>query len=452
MDDGIRSLANSPVLTSKFFSSLTDYFLREFRFLLCLEDVRQQNVSVNVNLGAAYCCLARHGSHSTPLKHATFSQFVERMNDESMQLYFIKDCPACVSRAVDRECGALDSESAITVVKIYFFSNERQSRTVARAVWDSEKNAFKLLDMENIGVSFNWAIFSLDETLIRQRTDEAMKKAVSESPSAEAAAAAAAKAARAKTVAYPFEVEFRAFRRWRQHADHPAAPLAEAILELLSTAEHGLISHGSSAGYEHLDLSNICELDYAADDINVESITVEHTARVKPQGTDLMVDNTTSLFIENFAAARDLKEQIARYGPAEVAARQSASNNNFYGRGGGGGGGSSLGLGGGIGIGGGGGGFGMRGASRGGRGRGGAVQPPSQYDLEMMESVLRPASKLTFFRSRGSTIHWKFKLNSSVEENIAPMAEALRFVQQVLVTANDIERNSDRGGAAPEAL
>lgn len=437
-------LANSPVLTSKYFSSLTTYFMREFRYLLSMEDARSQNVSVNVNLGAAYCCLARHGSYSTPLRHATFGQFVQRMNDESMQLYFIKDCPTCVSRAVDRECGSLYHDSSVTLVKINFFSNERQSHSVARAVWDSTANAFRLLDMENMGVSFNWSIFSLDETYACKSEVEQRPSIIPSQPPAaigknggeesvsafhhpprpvdEESAAAESNSIRNKTVAYPFEVEFRAFRRWKQHSDHPAAALAEAILERISIAESNLINHGSSIGYERMDLSKVCEADYAAEDFNVESIVVEHTARMKPTGTDITVDTTTSLFIENFAAARTLKERVAQYGAASVAAMQNPSNNNY-----------------------------MRGQSngRGGRCRGGAgmAMPPVN-----MEEVLQPTSKLTFFRSRGTTIHWRFKPGCSVEENLAPMAEALKFVQQVLHTANDIERNSARGGAAPDAL
>ncbi|KPI83643.1 hypothetical protein ABL78_7315 [Leptomonas seymouri] len=520
-----NSVANSPVLTARRFSSLQDYFLREFRFLLGLEDVRAQNVSVKINLGAAYCCLARQGSYSTPLKHATFGEFVERMNTESMQLYFIRDCPACVSRAVDMESGSLNFPASSTTIKIIFFSNERQSRSIARAVWDSDEDQFRLLDVENVGVTFNWSVFSLDETFVRRkrelkgeaaatmgggsftgssavqpppanpiyrtaaaaapapppqpiyrspaagaaararmgpapvgigvgldmpthdeeeagaaaRTSAANREgwqaasSLSEDPSAaspqQPAAAVVAEddedeLARNKTVAYPFEVEFRAFRRWKQQGDNPAAPLAKAILEELSLAEHNYLSHGSSVAYERMDLTNVCKVDFAAEDLNVESIVVEHTSRVKPEGTDLLVDNTTSLFIENFAAARQLKAKVRSYGPVKVAAMQNPSNNNKM---------RAI--------------YTARRAEGHGGGRDGLRLSP-----EEMKEVLMPTSKLTFFRSRGSTIHWKLRPNCSLEENIAPMAEALSFLQQVLHTANDIERTSARGGAAPNAL
>ncbi|KPA86822.1 hypothetical protein ABB37_00877 [Leptomonas pyrrhocoris] len=534
-----NSIANSPVLTARRFSALHDYFLREFRLLLNLEDVRTQNVSVKINLGAAYCCLARQGSYSTPLKHATFGEFVERMNTESMQLYFIRDCPACVSRAVDMESGSLNFPASTTTVKINFFSNERQSRSIARAVWDSDEDQFRLLDVENIGVTFNWSVFSLDETFVRRkrelmgeaaaaaattmggdsnssfgpsavgppsanasyrtaaakvppppvyrspaagaaararigpapvgigmdlaapvhRNDDddsgalaaagrpasvsngggvehataATAPADSDAPSLHMSSTAAAVAeddddeddlARNKTVAYPFEVEFRAFRRWKQQGDNPAAPLAKAILEELSLAEHNYLSHGSSVAYERMDLTNVCEVDYAADDLNVESIVVEHTSRVKPEGTDLFVDNTTSLYIENFAAARQLKDKVRAYGPVKTAAMQNPNNNNK-----------------------------MHAicAERRAEGHGGS-RDGLRLTPEEMREVLMPISKLTFFRSRGSTIHWKLRPNCSLEENIAPMTEALSFLQQVLHTANDIERTSARGGAAPNAL
>lgn len=442
-----HNLANSPVLTAKRFSSLRDYFLREFRFLLTLDDVCTQNVSVKINLGAAYCCLARQGSYSTPLKHATFGEFVERMNVESMQLYFIKDCPACVSRAVDMESGSLRFPANSTIVKINFFSNERQSRSIARAIWDSQTNMFQLLDVENVGVTFNWTVFALDESFVRRKRKSDSGSHGVESSTAPPAVGAplggptapageegdkAAESpddeddlARNKTIAYPFEVEFRAFRRWKQQADNPAAPLAKAILEELSLAEHNYLSHGSSAAYERMDLTNVCEMDYAAEDFNVESIVVEQTSRVKPEGTDLLVDNTTSLFIENFAAARQLKQKVTMYGPLKVAAMQNASNNNY-----------------------------MRGVAgeKHHRGRGPGPSDGLQLNPDQIEEVLRPTSKLTFFRSRGSTIHWKLHPHSNVEENIAPMTEALAFLQQVLHTANDIERTSARGGAAPDAL
>ncbi|CCW70182.1 unnamed protein product [Phytomonas sp. Hart1] len=446
-------LANSPVLTSKYFTTLKDYFLREFRFLLSLEDVRPQHVSLNIHLGSAYCCLARHGSHATPLKHASFIQFVERMNDESMQLYFINDCPTCVSRAVDMECGALHHEVSLTLVKINFFSNERQTRMTARARWDSKENAFKLADMEGMGVCFNWTVFSLDDLDAEaannqyssndvQLTGDSFGNPYEDTSSMKdstvlegGSATAQATGGRKKTVAYPFEVEFRVFRRWKQHQDHPAAELANAILDKLSLAEHNFINYGSSVGYERMDLSHVCEEDYAAEDYNVESIVVEHTSRVKPRGTDLLIDTTTSLFIENFAAARQLKEQIAQYGPERVAAMQKPSNNNFM-RGG------TIPA------------MGARHTQKQtmpraaqNRGRGGAGKLP-----DYMEEVLCPSSKLTFFRSRGSTVHWRFRPSYSINENLAPLSEAMTFVQQVLKTANNIERNALRGGAAPEAL
>ncbi|KEG12514.1 hypothetical protein DQ04_01651050 [Trypanosoma grayi] len=392
------SVANSPVLTATRFDTLQKYFFSEFQFLLGLEDIRMQHVSICLNLGAAYCCLAREGSYSTPLKYATFSEFVQRMNEESMQLYFLKDAPTCVSRAVDRECGALQSEATFSLVKICFFSNERQSRSVARAMWDAHENRFVLLDMENSGVTFTWTVFSVDET------------GADSGSSGGGVDAAGNRVMRKKTVAFPFELELHAYRRWKQHTEHPAAPIAEAILDKLSLAEHNLIHYGSTVGYESMDLSHVCEVDAESEDFNVESIIVEHTSRVKPRGTDLTVDSTSSLWIENFAAARALKERLAQGLVDRNSFQQS-----------------------------------MRDKPRS-RGRG----PPLPHATK--SQALTPASRLTFFRSRGSTVHWKLRPGCSIEENLAPLSEALRFAQQVINTANEIERTSVRGGAAPDAL
>ncbi|KAG8344871.1 hypothetical protein TRVL_04303 [Trypanosoma vivax] len=432
------SVANSPVLTATRFDTLHSYFFSEFRHLLQLEDVRTHQVSINLNLGAVYCCLAREGSYSTPLKYATFSEFVQRMNEESMQLYFLKDAPACVSRAVDRECGALQSEASLSLVKIYFFSNERQSRTVARAMWDAHENRFVLLEMENSGVTFTWTVFSVDESGVPTQTSGQGSSGLREDDSCGKGAEGGAMGApntvgtsnvsggtstqhgastgvpvRKKTVAFPFELELRAYRRWRQHKDHPVAPIAEAILDKLSLAEHNLIQFGSTIGYENMDLSKVCEADFESEDFNVESIIVEHTSRVKPRGTDLTVDSTSSLWIENFAAARAFRErQASGYENSSM----KTTNRRAVG------------------------------ASRhpGGKSRGHLPQDSNKPST--------PASRLTFFRSRGSTIHWKLRPGQSPEENLAPLSEALHFVQQVLNTANEIEGKSARGGEAPTAL
>ncbi|RNF06855.1 hypothetical protein TraAM80_03800 [Trypanosoma rangeli] len=419
------SMANSPVLTVTRFDGLQKYFFDEFTHLLSLEDVRMQHVSINLNLGAAYCCLAREGSYSTPLKYATFSEFVQRMNEESMQLYFMKDAPTCVSRAVDRECGALQSEAVFSLVKICFFSNERQSRSVARAMWDAYENRFVLLDMENAGVTFTWTVFSVDETGIAaapmgpspQDVGNLSTVGVDGNGSGGGDGGGAGTgpdgngAMRKKTVAFPFELEFHVYRRWKQHTEHPAAPIAEAILDKLSLAEHNLIHYGSTIGYESMDLSHVCEVDAESEDFNVESIIVEHTSRVKPRGTDLTVDSTSSLWIENFAAARALKNRLAQGNISATTVPQA-----------------------------------VRERPRGREGRGPATpHVPKQ-------KTLHPASRLTFFRARSSTVHWKLRPSCSTEENLAPLSEALHFARQVINTANEIERTSVRGGAAPDAI
>ncbi|KAF8301023.1 hypothetical protein TcYC6_0058200 [Trypanosoma cruzi] len=407
------SVSNSPVLTATRFDTLRKYFFDEFKHLLSMEDVRMQHVSINLNLGAAYCCLAREGSYSTPLKYATFSEFVQRMNEESMQLYFLKDAPTCVSRAVDRECGALQSEAVFSLVKICFFSNERQSRSVARAMWDAHENRFVLLDMESSGVTFTWTVFSVDETGVAVAAPKSANEENGNLGAVGSGTAPIGKVVmRKKTVAFPFELEFHAYHRWKQHTEHPAAPIAEAILDKLSLAEHNLIHHGSTIGYESMDLSHVCEVDAESEDFNVESIIVEHTSRVKPRGTDLTVDSTSSLWIENFAAARALKSRIAQgMVPITTVSHHVAREKP--------------------------------------RGRGGRG-PPTQHVAK--QNLVTPASRLTFFRSRSSTVHWKLRPGYSTDENLAPLSEALCFAQQVINTANEIERTSVRGGAAPDAL
>ncbi|EKF38739.1 hypothetical protein MOQ_001050 [Trypanosoma cruzi marinkellei] len=409
------SVENSPVLTTTRFDSLRKYFFDEFKHLLSMEDVRMQHVSINLNLGAAYCCLAREGSYSTPLKYATFSEFVQRMNEESMQLYFLKDAPTCVSRAVDRECGALQSEAVFSLVKICFFSNERQSRSVARAMWDAHENRFVLLDMESSGVTFTWTVFSVDESGVAVA---APKFSTEENGNVGAVGSGTVPSGkfvtRKKTVAFPFELEFHAYHRWKQHTEHPAAPIAEAILDKLSLAEHNLIHHGSTIGYESMDLSHVCEVDAESEDFNVESIIVEHTSRVKPRGTDLTVDSTSSLWIENFAAARALKNRISQGMVPVTSVSHHVTREKTRGRG-----------------------------NRG-------PPPPAQHVTK--QNFVTPASRLTFFRSRSSTVHWKLRPGYSADENLAPLSEALCFAQQVIRTANEIERTSVRGGAAPDAL
>lgn len=290
-----------PVLTTRYFKHLAGQFSNELAELWKLEDIAKQRTTVQLNFGTVYVCA---NNNSRTLQEATFLELIEKWNDESLQLYFINDCPPCVSRAVDSSCAMFHTLGSrnYSVVKLTFFSRDKQTRSIARALWNGEQEAFELVDIESIGVTFNWTIFSVD--------DEGCSEGVAHPPKEEATPETDA-AVRKKTVAFPVDLSFRAYYRSKNMSVHNASGTARLVLEKLTEAEHDIIRHGhSSHQYETMDLSSVCELDAKNADNKLESIQIEHCEQRKLRN-GLLIESSTCLLIEGFDKEDDSRRDGA---------------------------------------------------------------------------------------------------------------------------------------------
>lgn len=279
---GLATVLTSPVLAARHFRTLSGFFREQFLALWKLEDISKQRIQIRVEFGAGYACPS---NSSRRLDEASFHELISKWNDESAQLYMLNDCPPCLSRAVDSSCNSSDvhGNRKYSVVKITFFSQERQSRTIARALWNGDLNAFELIDVEGIGVTFSWTLFSVDEK-------QGCQGAVKVEPPVDLR----------KHVAFPVEVSFRAFYRSKQTMEHSAAAIAKEVLLMLTEAEHNMLRHGSASQYDTLDLTAVCELDAASKDYRIESIYIEHVDQRKLR-SGLLVESSSSMLIEGFS-------------------------------------------------------------------------------------------------------------------------------------------------------
>lgn len=357
--------ASFPVLTMKRFKGLAAYFEGHIKELWKLEDITRQRVQLTIDFGAAYVCGTNNQNRLA--SNTTFPELVEKWNDESLQVYFIPDCPPCVSRAVDaccREEGILVDHS-YSIVKLTFFSQQKQTRSVARAMWSGDLNAFELIDVESLGLTFDYTIFSVDTKSLQPQQvqvddDEAIKK----------------------MVAFPIQLSFRAFHRSKNVAEHGASATAKAVLARLTEAEHNIIRHGSASLYDALDLTAVCEADDRSNDFKIESIHIQHVDQ-KRLRNGLFVEGSNSLLIEGF----------------------------------------------------------------------GEAQKQLHLTLEE-EGRSQRGPRLSFFKTRSNTVHWKMNHDMSVEQNLESMDDAMKWSEKVLSKANVFSAKESKAGAtvAPEAL
>jgi hypothetical protein len=357
--------ASFPVLTMKRFKGVAAYFEQHIKELWELEDIKRQRVQLTIDFGAAYVCGTNNQNRLA--SNTTFPELVEKWNDESLQVYFIPDCPPCVSRAVDASCreeGVMVDHS-YSIVKLTFFSQQKQTRSVARAMWSGDLNAFELIDVESLGLTFEYTIFSVDKTALQpQQTlvddDEAMKK----------------------MVAFPMQLSFRAFHRSKNVAEHGASATAKAVLARLTEAEHNIIRHGSASLYDALDLTAVCEADDLSNDFKIESIHIQHIDQ-KRLRNGLFVEGSNSLLIEGF----------------------------------------------------------------------GEAQKQLHLTLEE-EGRSQRGPRLSFFKTRSNTVHWKMNHDQTVQQNLETMHVAMKWGEKVLSKANVFSAKESKAGAsvAPEAL
>jgi hypothetical protein len=265
---GCRVEGPWPVLTAPRLDAVTPFLVNELAGVCRLEDVGKHRVDVKVEFGAVYIAPANSRRR---IECLSFRDFVGGVIDGSTEYFFIGDAPPQISRAVDSLCGRRCPSLSYTHVKLIFFSQEKQSRTIARAKWDPSSNAFRLTDFESVGLSFAWTVFAAD-----------------------------AEKAEYKTTAFPFEVSLRAFNRFQHFSEHAALPIANDVIQLLTGLEHEVLSHGSKDDYISADLSPICDLNAASNDFRVESIWVEHYHQRRVSGGPLIVEAVDVLSIDGF--------------------------------------------------------------------------------------------------------------------------------------------------------
>lgn len=357
-----------PVLTMKRFKGLSAYFVDHIRELWGLEDISKQRIQLTIDFGTAYVCGTNNQNRLAA--NTTFPELVEKWNDESLQVYFINDCPSCVSRAVDACCSSegIVVNHSYSVVKLTFFSQHRQTRSVARAMWSGDSNAFELIDVESVGLTFDWTIFSFDRTSLPKRND-------SEADNDDGVK---------KMVAFPLQLSFRAFHRSKSVAEHGASATAKAVLARLTEAEHNIIRHGSASLYDAMDLTAVCEADDRSNDFKIESIQIQHVEQ-KRLRNGLFVEGSNCLLIEGFGEAQK--------------------------------------------------------------------QLHLQAQPEDSRSQQRGGPRLSFFKTRSNSVHWKMNFDLSVEQNLEPMHTALGWSETVIARANAFSAKESKAGAiAPEAL
>lgn len=293
------SSVTSALLTTKRIDALNVYLENEVDQFLMLDDVRYRATSIRLYLGKAYGCNSQRSQmHSRGLtsqghRGLSLSEFVQEVREESTGLYFIRDNPERVTEAVKEVYGRFNDQSALCFVKITLLSDEGQ-RTHTRARWDAVDNRFRIFDSETQGISLHWTIFPMEDEV------EEFLSSTPPAPHDDKA-----RGAFDKYIAYPFEVEMRSFRRWKETSHHPSKPLVEQVLHHLSTAERRVVLEGRANAYNELPLHHICSLDSDFQGgIHIEKITIERVYRKRIPQSEIIVDTASTLLLENFDEAR----------------------------------------------------------------------------------------------------------------------------------------------------
>lgn len=289
----------SAILTTKRIDALQAYLQNEVDQFLMLDDVRYRAASIRLYLGKAYGCNSQrsqihsNGFTDQDCRDLSLSKFVQEVGEESTGLYFIRDNPERVTEAVKEVCGGFFDHLALCFVKIALLSDEGQ-RTHTRARWDGSENRFRVFDSETQGISLHWTIFPMEDEV---------EEFLSCTPSAPLDDAP--RGASDTYIAYPFEVEMRSFRRWKENSQHASRPLVEQVLRHLSTAERGVVLEGRANAYNDLPLHHICTLDNDFQGgFHIEKITIERVYRKRIPQSEIIVDTASTLLLENFGEVR----------------------------------------------------------------------------------------------------------------------------------------------------
>ena len=265
----------APCLTMQRFIGLAPFFHQELIHLWSLEDISKQRVTIRLEFGNIFFS-ANSSSSNEPRSVLDLATSIAK---EAAQLFFINDAPLCVARALDvSTMGCVRAK--YTLVKIMFFSYEKQTFVVARALWDCQYNSFQLVDIEHVGVTFVWTVLYADTEAPERRN------------------------------IVPFEVQFRAFHRSKAVAGHPICAIARNILNQLTEAEHQKLQHGATS-WDSIDFNELFSTEEEGEikegekggkrkkeaPYEVSSVTIEHVDCIKVSD-GLVVNSSDSMHVE----------------------------------------------------------------------------------------------------------------------------------------------------------
>lgn len=303
---GENSLSrNHGFLTTRRMPALINFLKKEMADFLTLEDVRSCAASVRLFAGSAYGCsrqrsqLLSHGSMSES-RHPTYrlSEFVEDVGDESRDIYFIRENPECVTQAIQAICGASNDHSSLSFVKITLLSDEGQ-RTHTRAAWSELDQSFYVYSTETQGASLHWTVFPMEDEHVQGFLSSSAASCTSSTANPSSSPRQDA------FICYPFEVEMRAFHRWKEIKDHPSRPLIDCILHHLTNAEQKAVREGYAQAYSEIPTDQICRFASSSQcGFHIEMIAMERIMRRRIPCTEVIVDTANALIFENFGASR----------------------------------------------------------------------------------------------------------------------------------------------------
>jgi hypothetical protein len=324
-----------------------------------LDDVAPQRVSLRIELGTAFLT----APNRRPVSEDNFERLISRLNTDQCQLHFATDVPVTVLRAVDAVCGQ-DVAAKFALIKMVFFSSDKQSRVTARAMWRNDHEAFELLDFEGIGITFGWTILPL--RLAHPFSDRCKKD-----------------------IAFPFDVQLRAYHRSKQILDHPTIPLVNAVLRELTEAQHNQAQHGGSR-YDSLDFSTVFELNAKSSDYALESVMIEHTQQRRFK--ELLVDSTESVLLEGFTAAQGGRSNIGTF-----------------------------------------------------------LMRQMEQLPEQAQEIAPTTQRCSVARFSNGTVHWKMRHDATHEDNVKPLAAALDLASSIVAKTNELLIDA-ASADAPEGL
>lgn len=287
------SASRDPVLSSRSYRCMSTFFENELTSFLSLEDVRVSTVTVRVHFGGSYLCASSNSMFGDHHIRWTLPGLQQAIADESVKLFFLREVAPPVQEALRsrRAKATVYGKSTLTLVKLCVLETTgNQQRICARALWDEVTNCFRLLDCESFGASVAYTVFPLPE----------------KQPPLPLYAA------------YPFEVEYRTFRRWKQSAPTNSSGVYSHIHNMLQVLSSSVGKRNEETNFfkplKQVDFSSVLtgtadsrpQEDSMGegknDEFSIESVTMEEITRERVSQSGLLLDTTRTTLFDNFSS------------------------------------------------------------------------------------------------------------------------------------------------------